>query len=96
MEEALHFKDKTFDYLHDNDPTLAIEKIFNALIFSHAKVVRDNKGLTPDAYVNPSETYIGKFISSRIYTQGICTKCNKSDWIVREAQLFPIHANQVI
>lgn len=71
FEESLLFKDRTFQYLKEHDPTEAIEKIFHALIFSHAKVVKDTKGLGADAAVNASDTFIGKYITSVIYT--FCT-----------------------
>ena len=75
VEEALLFKEKNFEYLKPHDPTEAIERIFHALIFSHAKKVRDIKRLPEDAYVKPSLTFFGKFITSIIYTY--CTNIVK-------------------
>ena len=73
VEEALLFKERNFEYLKEHDPIEALERIFNALIFSQAKVVRDNNGLREDEPVLSSQTFFGKYITAKI-----CTQCTTS------------------
>lgn len=95
VEEALNFKDPEFEPTKDHDPTIAIHKIFTALIFSQAKIIKEAKNLQPESHIEPSETFTGKYFTSKIVTQAVCTKCKKSDWTVHESQIFSVPLNSV-
>jgi hypothetical protein len=104
VEEALIFKERSFEYLKQQDPIEALERIFNALIFSHAQVVRDAKGLAADFPVFASETFVGKYITAKISTEGsscltpiaTCRMCHNVTWSEQEKQFFPVPLQPVL
>lgn len=90
VEKAFKSLDKDFDSAVEHDPLLIIERYFTALILSHAKILREIKQLDKTAQIEGSETFIGKFVSSRIYTQTTCNECLYTDWIVHEEQTITV------
>ena len=104
-EEALLFtsNERSFEYLKEHDPVEALERIFNALLFAQAQVVRDQKKLETNAPVPALQTFLGKYITGKVcilstqrsHWLGTCTQCGKSEWLTRETQLFPVSLEQV-
>lgn len=90
VNQALKFSDQDFDGTVENDPSKIIENLFTALIASHAQVYKDLKQLDKNYAVEITDTFVGKFIASRIYTKIICNNCKHIEWIIKEEKIISL------
>lgn len=67
VEEALLLEHKNFDYLYEQDPSVALKQIIHALTFSQCKYIKELQGEEPKP-VKLSDTPLGKLFTTEIYS----------------------------